>query len=212
MHSLDLRPSLQELFQGFHKNRFNEKFAGPSVKASATKEDIRKFFCTNSTTAGAHPEAARLPPQPIEWFRNLITLLGDGSRSEWRPLKRAAGREYFDPPACQTLVYKYGCSDARYHHLGGMPFLMWKAIEEGKEAGIEWLDLGRSDTTNHGLNQYKDRWGTARSELAYGRISAVAPRNHKSDGHFASVAQRIFGYMPDFMLTAAGRLLYRHLA
>ncbi len=212
-HMLDLRPPLPKLFQGLQKSSIQRKIQradreGLAYEAGRSELLLKQFYRLLVLTRRRHD----LPPQPIEWFRNLITFLGDGLTIRVASHRGQPIAGILTLRHAQTLVYKYGCSDARYHQLGGMPFLMWKAIQEGKEAGIEWLDLGRSDTTNHGLNQYKDRWGAARSELAYGRISAVAPRNHKSDGHFASVAQRIFGYMPDFMLTAAGRLLYRHLA
>lgn len=28
------------------------------------------------------------------------------------------------------VAYKYGCSDERFHHLGGMPFLFWNFIQK----------------------------------------------------------------------------------
>ena len=37
-----------------------------------------------------------------------------------------------------TLVYKYGCSNAEYHHPGAMPWLLWRVIEEGKASGY-WI-------------------------------------------------------------------------
>jgi len=109
----------------------------------------------------------------------------------------------------ETLVYKYGCSDAEYHNLGGMPFLFWKAIQEAKSRELQAFDLGRSDSTNPGLITFKDRLGAARSILTYGRISARRKRPNKS--HKLHFAHRLFAFMPDGMLTAAGRLLYRHV-
>ena len=47
----------------------------------------------------------------------------------------------------RTVVYKYGCSDEKFHHLAGMPFLFWKLIEESKDAGAEQIDFGRTDPT-----------------------------------------------------------------
>src|SRR5207247_3253868 len=72
-----------------------------------------------------------------------------------------------------TLVYKYGCSDASSHSLGAMQFLFWKAIQEGKQRGVRKFDLGRSDPDNTGLITFKDRWGAARSVLTYMSCSAV---------------------------------------
>ncbi len=44
-----------------------------------------------------------------------------------------------------NVVFKYGGSDARFHNLGGVPFLFWKLIEDSKTSAAEKIDLGRSD-------------------------------------------------------------------
>jgi hypothetical protein len=111
----------------------------------------------------------------------------------------------------RTLVYKYGCSDAAFHHLGSMPFLLWKVIDEAKALGMNELDLGRSDWDNTGLITFKDRWGAVRSNLTYLRGDIA---RHKTGGHAdygATLARRAFARMPDRFLTTAGRLLYRHI-
>jgi lipid II:glycine glycyltransferase (peptidoglycan interpeptide bridge formation enzyme) len=61
------------------------------------------------------------------------------------------------------MVCKYGGSDARFHNLGGIQMLLWQAIKEAKEAGVEELDLGRSDLNNQGLITFKNRWSATRS-------------------------------------------------
>jgi len=66
-------------------------------------------------------------------------------------------------------VYKYGCSDEKFHHLAGMPFLFWKLIEESKALGAEQIDFGRTDMDNDGLVEFKDRFGTTRQRLTYYR-------------------------------------------
>jgi hypothetical protein len=211
-HMLDLRPDLPTIFGGLQKSSIRRKIQradreGLEYQAGRSELLLDKFYRMMVLTRRRH----ELPPQPIQWFRNLITFLGDAltirvASHHGQPIASILTLQH-DP----TLVYKYGCSDARFHPLGGMPFLMWKAIQEAKSAGLEWLDLGRSDTYNGGLIQYKDRYGATRSELIYGRISAALPRKN-SERHFTNIAQRAFGYLPDFLLTAAGRLLYRHLA
>src|SRR5438034_5555456 len=75
-----------------------------------------------------------------------------------------------------VLVYKYGCSDERFHNLGGMHLLLWKAIQEGKSNGAREFDLGRSDRDNPGLITFKDRWGATRSQLTYWRYPAAVPQ------------------------------------
>ena len=109
-----------------------------------------------------------------------------------------------------TVVYKYGCSNQRFHHLAPMPFLLWKLIEEIKAAGAEQLDLGRTDLDNDGLLVFKDRLGAMRRQITYLRYperskdTGVAVRNLKA-------AKRFFALIPNALLPAAGRIAYRHL-
>ena len=108
------------------------------------------------------------------------------------------------------IYYKYGCSDAAYHNLGGMPFLLWKTIQEERQNGAETLDFGRSDPDNAGLIAFKERWGALQSPLTYWRHSQRPIRLSK-DGYGARLVHRVFTCMSDDMLTIAGRLLYRHI-
>jgi lipid II:glycine glycyltransferase (peptidoglycan interpeptide bridge formation enzyme) len=70
-----------------------------------------------------------------------------------------------------ALVYKYGGSDSRFNN-PGMQFLLWRTIEEGKEAQLSEFDMGRSDCDDVGLVAFKDRWAAARCQLDYFRYPA----------------------------------------
>ena len=70
------------------------------------------------------------------------------------------------------MTYKYGCSDARYHSLGGMPFLYWKAIHEAKSNSATEFDLGRSDFDIPALITFKDPWAPSRFTLIHCRYPA----------------------------------------
>ncbi len=115
-----------------------------------------------------------------------------------------------------VLVYKYGCSDARFHSTGGMHWLLWRSIREAKQDGCRVFDLGRSAWEDAGLIQFKDRWGARRSVLTYLRFAASA----NSREAFVPVgatwkeraARKIFPYLPDPVLCALGNFLYRHMA
>ena len=108
-----------------------------------------------------------------------------------------------------TVVYKYGCLDRARRNLGGMHFLLWKAILQAKECGLTTFDFGRSDWDNPGLIAFKDRWGANRSTLAYWRYYAEPP--HRMPAWPITVARRLVKFMPTAVLPVAGRLLYRHL-
>jgi lipid II:glycine glycyltransferase (peptidoglycan interpeptide bridge formation enzyme) len=109
----------------------------------------------------------------------------------------------------KILVYKYGCSDARFNNLGGTALLFWNAIREARANGFEELDMGRSDTDNTGLVAFKEHWGAERSTLNYWRYPAQtnvlrSRVTMKNVSHVISLA-------PDRALLVLGNLLYRHI-
>jgi len=107
-------------------------------------------------------------------------------------------------------IFKYGGSDARFHNLGGMPFLFWKLIEESKAMGVEKIDLGRSDWQNQGLIVFKDRIGASRKSLSYYRHRNPGGRNVTAALGFLAHWRTIFS-LPDAALSLAGRVMYRHI-
>jgi lipid II:glycine glycyltransferase (peptidoglycan interpeptide bridge formation enzyme) len=114
-----------------------------------------------------------------------------------------------------ALVYKYGCSDAQLHHLGGMHLLFWRSIQEAKREDLLTFDLGRTDWENAGLLTFKDRWGATRSPLTYWRFvicsKAVKAFNAKDLNWKWQTAQKVFPHLPDRLFCLAGDLLYRHI-
>jgi len=109
-----------------------------------------------------------------------------------------------------TVVFKYGCSDERFHHLGGMPFVFWKLIEESKSAGAEQIDLGRTDKDNKGLLDFKDRLGATRKPLTYFRYPVTALESDMVASCLPAT-RGIFSLLPDALSSRMGRLLYRHI-
>lgn len=211
LHVLDLRPHLESLFRNFQKDSIQRKIRRAGQESLHYEEGrsealLTKFYRLFLMTRRRH----NLPPQPIEWFQNLVTCLGDQLKIHVAFKDGRAIASVLTLRHRSTLVYKYGCSDASYHNLGGMPFLFWKAIQEAKEHGMLVFDLGRSDSADHGLITFKDRWGTTRSTLAYGRFCA-RQRQNAAEGYPLQFAKRVFARLPDSLLTATGRLLYRHV-
>jgi lipid II:glycine glycyltransferase (peptidoglycan interpeptide bridge formation enzyme) len=108
------------------------------------------------------------------------------------------------------VYYKYGCLDAKFKHLGGMPFLLWKTIEVSKAAGAEEFDLGRSESDNQGLIVFKNHWTQRRTKLAYWRFPAPDPLPFE-EAWKLNMVKHLFACMPDCLLAATGRLIYRHI-
>jgi lipid II:glycine glycyltransferase (peptidoglycan interpeptide bridge formation enzyme) len=155
-----------------------------------------------------------IPPQPNRWFRNLIDCFGEGLRicvafKGKRPVAAILTLRHKD-----TLMYKYGCSDAGFHNLGGNQLLLWRSIQEAKREGLRVFDLGRTDCDNSGLITFKDRWGSTRSTLTNSRVSVLPLSGGAGrDGTEwpARIAKRVVPWLPDCLLRMAGNLLYRHI-
>lgn len=211
VHSLDLVPSTAQLFQNLHKGSMQRRIRHAErehlkYERGRSNELLADFYKLLIMTRRRH----RLLPQPREWFHNLITEFG--SHAEIRLAKKE------DQPVAavftlrhrDTVVYKYGCSDERFHHLGGMPLLFWRMIEESKQDGVETIDLGRTDINNIGLVDFKDRLGAKRTRIAYFRYPmGEGPRLVESASR--GVLGRLFSVLPDSISAGVGGLIYRHV-
>jgi CelD/BcsL family acetyltransferase involved in cellulose biosynthesis len=208
-HRLDLRPSKEKLLQNCHKTSVQRKLRR-AVREQLKYEEgtsadlLQKFYRLLVMTRRRH----HLPPQPLDWFRALIVAFGNDLRIRVASKDDVAVASILTLSHKNSIVYKYGASDAAFNNLGGMVFLLWKTIEEAKEAGFEELDLGRSDTNNPGLITFKEHWGTVGTSLSYWSYP------HRTGGHPTgdkkSLARRLVSVMPNIALEAAGKLLYKH--
>ena len=209
-HELDARPSLDFIARGLHKNSFRRKIRraqkeGLSYESGTSPELVEEFYSLMVTTRRRH----HLLPQPRRWFHNLVSCMGDCIQI------RMARKDGIPIAALLTLrhqsrfVYKYGCSNKRYHKMGGMPFLFWKLIEDCKSSGVESIDLGRTDLTNAGLLTFKSRLGAAKKPLTYYRYTN--PKTRKVPNWGAQTFGSLFSILPDMVLSNAGGLVYKHI-
>jgi len=211
-HKIDLRPSRDELFRSFHRDCVQRKVRRAerealSCEVGRSESLLQQFYHLLLLTR----RRQQLPPHPLNWFRNLIGCLGDRiqirvASKAGQPVASILTLHYKD-----VLVYKYGCSDARFNQFGGTQLLFWRAIQEAKENGLQEFDLGRSDCDNPGLVTFKDRWGSSRSTLTYWRCPAPDLETLRP-GWTMRVAKQVLAHMPDGFLAAAGKLLYKHVA
>src|SRR5579862_2293966 len=210
-HALDLQPSLDTIFHNFHKSCVQRKIRRAEretldYEAGRSESLLAKFYHLLLITRRRH----QLPPQPIAWFRNLADCLGDRLTirivsKDGQPVASILTLSFKN-----SLVYKYGCSDGKYHNLGGMPLLFWKAIQEAKESGVQELDLGRSEVDNQGLVEFKEHLGAARFRLAYLRIERQLSHPTLKDWKVRFLRKAVT-YMPDPFLKLAGSLFYRYI-
>jgi CelD/BcsL family acetyltransferase involved in cellulose biosynthesis len=211
LHKLDLRDSMEKIFGNFHKKSTQDKIHRAereklNYEEGNSSTNLAKFYYLQLLTRRRH----QLPPQPLDWFRVLLECMGENAKL------RVASKDGQPIASTMTLSYKgsvvakYGCSDSEYHRVGAMPFLLWKAIEEGKRQGAVEYDFGRSEPENTGLLNFKSNWGASCSALSYFRCPwpvSDGPREHWR----RNLAKNICGRLPNPLLSAAGSFLYKHI-
>ena len=210
LHKLDLRPTVDQIFGKLCKNSIQRKIRRAERDALTYEEGrtegrIDRFYTLLCQTRQRH----HLPPQPKKWFSNLLSFFRD------RAIIRLASKDGKPVGAIlmlrfkNTLVFKYSCGEPEHFKHGTMQLLLWRAIQDAKASGLEELDFGRSDLGNEGLMLYKERWGAERCETAYFRFSPLHPARHRLLTGLRS-RPAMPSYVPQGLLNAAGRLLYRH--
>ena len=211
LHRLDLSPSLDALHKGFHKDCIQRKInraerESLTYEAGRSASLLQQLYGLLQLTRSRH----HVPPPPFEWFENVVAGMGKDAciRIASKGGQPIAGILTLDHG--KKRVYKYGGSDKNFHNLGATPMLFWQAIKDAKEAGMEELDLGRSDLDNVGLITFKERWSAARSTLTTWRAPAVT-ESSSFEHHKVRLVKAVCARLPDSVLTWAGRLLYRHI-
>jgi Acetyltransferase (GNAT) domain len=216
-HRIDLRPDLAAIYQSFHKSSIQRKIKRADTEKLNYQEGrseslLEIFWKLTIPTRRRHG----LPPQPRQWFRNLIDCFGESLKirvafKNDRPIASILTLRHKD-----SLVYKYGCSDARFHNMGGMHLLFWRAINDAKEQGLRVFDLGRSSLRDPGLVTFKERWGAERTSIFYVTISDGKSLGNNSAENAASwkarYIKRLVPYTPDSVLSLIGSFLYKHIA
>jgi hypothetical protein len=209
-HSLDLSRSEHELFNNFHKNCVQRKIQRAEREQVRYEEGnsehlLDKFYRLLVVTR----RRQFVPPQPLSWFRALIDSFGESLKIRLASKDDSPIASILTLSHKKSLVYKYGCSDARFHRFGGMSLLFWATVQEAKDKGFEELDMGRSNTDNRGLVSFKERWGATPKPLVYWtyprrRITTIKVCE-------SAIRQCVVPVMSQQILRAAGTLLYRHI-
>ena len=211
LHTLDLTKPLEELFRNLDKNNLQRRIRKAErenleYEKGSSEQLLDELFKLLLITRRRH----QLPPQPKSWFRNLAKNL----KSDFEV--RVTRKDGYAIAAVVTLrhrhtiVYKYGCSDEKYHYLAGMPFLFWKLISESKAEQAVELDFGRTEPDNEGLLKFKDHFGTVRKQITYLRYPQTNNEVSSIPSH-VSYAGRIFSVLPGAVSWRLSSMLYRHM-
>ena len=211
LHNLDISPSLERIFQASHGNSIQRKIRRAererlTYEVGRSEQLLEEFYRLVLMTR----RRLGVLPQPRQWFENLVKSMAEKAeirlaRKDGIPIAALLSLRHRS-----SVIYKYGCSDKKFHSLGGMPFLFWRLIEESKEAGAEQIDFGRTELNNLGLINFKNRLGATSRLLTYFRYPNRGGTRgwSKFDSPFV---RQVCSILPDAICSVAGRALYRHV-
>jgi Acetyltransferase (GNAT) domain len=212
LHTLDLRPDLDTIFLSFDKDSVQRRVrraqqASLVEKCGHSEDLLHEFYRLLVMTRRRH----QVPPQPLSWFRNLIQSQGDALEIRLACHSENSIAAILTLRFKDVVYYKYGCSDARFNRFGATPWLFWNAIAVAKSSGATKFDFGRTKEDHAGLLAFKNHWVPSPHRLVYWRFPACARSFDSAESWKLKAAKHVFSRMPDPLLTAAGRLFYRHL-
>lgn len=210
LHRLDLKYPSDHLFRNFHKDCIQRKIRRAErenlrYEEGNSEAQLLDFYRLMTITRRRHG----LPPQPIRWLRALIESFGSDLKIRIARKDTAAVASIITLVHRNTIVYKYGCSDASANKLGGMSMLFWKTIQEAKVNGQTELDMGRSDLENPGLSAFKQHLGAEPTPLIYWRYPDESPRVRRF--WTENWMNRAVTVSPGRVLQLVGSVLYRHM-
>lgn len=212
LHVLDLRPPVEELYKKLHGDSIRRKIQRAErekleLEIGSSEAILAEFYNLHVITR----QRQQLPPHPLAWFRNVLACLGEDAQIRITRKDGVAIASIFSIAHKQKMVYKYGCSDAHSHNLGGMQFVFWDLIRKAKENGFTELDFGRSECSNTGLVTFKDRWGGRRQTIRYLRYPHRVAAPDGNPSIFMDLGKKVFSRCPQSVLRLAGNLLYPHV-
>jgi hypothetical protein len=212
LHILDLRPTLNEIFRGLHRDSVQRRIrraerAGLFEKTGNSEDLLKDFYRLFVITRSRH----RLPPIPYAWFRNLIQCQGDALEM------RLAYMDDTPISAILTLYfrdsgyYKYGCAASRFNKFGATPWLLWRAISAAKSRGATKFDMGRTEEDHAGLVAFKNHWVPQPKRIVYWTFPEHSSLRSTSSWK-RRLVNRLVPCIPNRLLPLTGRLIYRHIA
>jgi CelD/BcsL family acetyltransferase involved in cellulose biosynthesis len=170
-HVLALDRDPAEVYAGFHRSQVQRNIRraereGLTVRRATRASDLVDTFYR------LHLQTRRrqgVPVQPRRFFRLLwdtTITTGLGSvlivETSAQPIAAAVFLAWNE-----TVIYKFGASDASNWSLRPNHLLFWHAIRAACEQGCRWFDFGRTDIGQEGLRNFKLSWGAAEEPLVY---------------------------------------------
>jgi hypothetical protein len=212
LHRLDLRPPIEEIYGALNYSTVKRKLnraARENLRYETGTSDalLDAFYRLTVKTRRRHG----VPPQPRAWFRAVLNHLPDVARLRVVYADDVAIGAMFTLEFGSSFVYKYAASDLEHSRTGGANTLIWRAIQSAKDGGYRWFDMGRTGVDQAGLATYKERWGARPTPLIYYRYPPPEGGESRLTQAVARWSAPVLRCLPDSLIVAAGRVLYRHV-
>jgi hypothetical protein len=183
---------------------------GVEVHNLESLDAMDAFYSLHCRTRRRHG----LPPQPLRFFHLIHKYLIEPG-SGFVSLARFKGRWIAGSVFLRFgshAVYKFGASDPRFQSVRANNLVMWEGICRLQKDGVSRLSLGRSETNDDGLLQFKRGWGGDEIGLSYYRVGflkdSMKTQGLNAGGNFS---QTIMRRLPIPVLRLMGGLVYRHV-
>ena len=212
LHRVDLSPTVDEIFHTLDKNSLQRRIrraqrAGVKAVWENSQWLLRDFYGLMVRTRARHC----LPPQPYIWFKTVLECMGKDAELSVLYVEKIPVAAVLVLHFKEVTYFKYGCSDARYHGLGTMPYLLWQAIVRAKLRGSSLFDLGRTGSHEHGLLVFKNRWTRVSQVLTYWVSSSRKRSFVSSKDSDLALVKRVCSLLPQRLLPTVGAMIYRHV-
>jgi hypothetical protein len=219
----ELPPAGENLRFGNSRNHGRIKWAvnkanrlGVHVREAERESDVRDWYALYLKTMRTHA----VPPRPYRFFAALWDLLAPrglmslllAERVEGVRRRLIAGSILLRHGA--TVFYAFNGRRDEDLSLRPNDLIQWHAMHAATQAGFRFYDFGEVEADQHGLGDFKSKWG-ARPRSLY-RYFAPPPGEGKvgpvaSGGFLHRTGAAVWRRLPLRVTAAVGAQLYRHV-
>jgi hypothetical protein len=215
-HAIDLSQPLDVIHKKLDRSCIRQRISRAEancleIKKGDSDSDMREFYNLYLITR----RRVGRPPQPYKFFKAIWDELHPPglcelvfARKDGKPLAGLILLKYK-----KRVSAEWAASDDTFKQISPNQFLFWAAIKDAKQNGFEVFDFGRTSISNKGLMDFKNRWGTAASDM----FEIVFPEEKltKKESDESSFVKKTISKVcrtaPDFLQEPLGILIYRHL-
>jgi CelD/BcsL family acetyltransferase involved in cellulose biosynthesis len=213
LHRLSLSGGTAAVRRGFRQSQVLRNIAraereGVTVHHGAGDADVEAFY-------GLHVRTRRrqgVPVQPRRLFHRLAhEVLRPGlgfvsvARHQGVPVAAAVFLAWNG-----TCIYKYGASDPDRLRFRPNHLVLWDTIRWACEHGCHTLDLGRTESSQQGLRDFKSSWGATEDALGYTTLGERVAGQRSP--RVAAAIRPVIRRGPAWVCRALGEALYRFAA